>query len=105
MSYLLESCLKMTEIWQMCRQSFVNGKLSEEQIGQLEELPTMMEEILWHLGFQCRKFDLGILSHCNLRYEARWGPEERWQRHAEALLDVRGHPLMKEFHSWSIATS
>eukprot|EP00434_Breviolum_minutum_P034613 symbB.v1.2.030642.t1/scaffold3416.1/size57224/5 len=57
------------------RQSFVNGKLSEEQIGQLEELPTMMEEILW--------------------YEARWGPEQRWQRHAEELrswLQTKGFP-------------
>ena len=93
----------------------MDGKLSEEQIGQLEELPTMMEEILWHLGFHwastglpVRKiplFDLGILSHCNPRYEARWGPEQRWQRHAEVLLDVRGHPLMMEFHPRSIATS
>lgn len=50
----------MTDIWQMCRQSFVNGKLSEEQIGQLEELPTMMEEILWHLGFHWASIGLPV---------------------------------------------
>ena len=38
----------------------MDGKLSEEQIGQLEELPTMMEEILWHLGFHWASIGLPV---------------------------------------------
>ncbi|CAL1145875.1 unnamed protein product [Cladocopium goreaui] len=50
------------------RKRFIKGRLREEEIRELEQLPTMMWELL--------------------QWEARWGPEERWQQHAQ------------EFQSW-----
>eukprot|EP00435_Cladocopium_sp_Y103_P049529 s636_g15.t1 len=45
---------------------FIKGRLREEEIRELEQVPTMMLELL--------------------QWEARWGPEERWQQHAQERL-------------------
>ncbi|CAK9091824.1 unnamed protein product, partial [Durusdinium trenchii] len=47
------------------RKRFIKGRLGEEEIRELEQVPTMMLELL--------------------QWEARWGPEERWQQHAQDL--------------------
>ncbi|CAK9100352.1 unnamed protein product [Durusdinium trenchii] len=59
----------------LVRLRFVNNTLTTEEIQQLEEIPTMLKEMLW--------------------WEARWGPKERWLNHCEELkewLETRDFP-------------
>ena len=63
--------LKLVTPFSLCRQSFRNGNLSEEKIRQLEEIPTMMWELIKLLGLQEVGADRGVFGCYILQKDLR----------------------------------